>query len=149
VVELTLRIGFSLLVILGLMWGLARLARRPLAARSAGAVAVLSRQHVSRNASVVVVRVADRALVLGVTEQHVTLLTETDLAVVEGPAAAHRSVVELDVTSSAVAGGYAATSLPATSAPAARPPGRLAGSALSPHTWTQAVSALRERTVRR
>ena len=136
-VELVLRIGVSLGIILALMWGLARLARKPLAARAGGAVAVLSRQNVSRHASVVVVRVADRALVLGVTEQQVTMLTETELAAVGDSApAVQRSAVDLDQPEAA-----------ATSSEQ-RPTGRLAGSVLSPHTWTQAITALRERTVR-
>jgi flagellar protein FliO/FliZ len=138
-VELILRIGVSLGVILALMWGLARLARKPLAARAGGAVAVLSRQNVSRHASVVVVRVADRALVLGVTEQQVTMLTETDLVAVSDSApAVQRSAIDLDHPAAAAA---AASAEP-------RPTGRLAGSVLSPHTWTQAITALRERTVR-
>lgn len=79
--ELVLRIGFSLLIVFGLMWGLAKLARRPLnARRGTGALAVLGRQQLSRGTSVAVIQVADRALVVGVTEQQISLLGETDLA---------------------------------------------------------------------
>ncbi|MEN3309075.1 MAG: flagellar protein FliO/FliZ, partial [Micromonosporaceae bacterium] len=82
-IELLLRIGFSLLVVLGLMWGLAKIARRPLAKRGAGTgLAVLSRQQLTRNSSVAVVQVADRALILGVTEGQVSMLAEADLATV-------------------------------------------------------------------
>ena len=69
------------------MWGLARLVRRPLGGRGAGALAVLARQPLTRGASVAVVRVGERALVLGVTDQNVTLLAEADPAAIE--AAAH------------------------------------------------------------
>jgi flagellar protein FliO/FliZ len=136
VLELVLRIGFSLLVIFGLMWGLARLARRPLAGRSGAALSVVARQQLGRTASVAVVRVGDRALVLGVTDSQVNLLAEADLAAVEVPAPGAVDVRE---------------PVSVTGGPAALTPGRnrLAGSALSPATWRQAVDALRERTARR
>jgi len=65
--ELVLRIGFSLFVVLGLMWALARVVRRPLGAgRTHGQLAVLNRQQLTRGAAVTVVKVADRAMILGV-----------------------------------------------------------------------------------
>ena len=83
-IELVLRIGFSLLIVFGLMWGLARVVRRPLCGRRGpGALAVLHRQQLSRGSSVAVVQVADRAMVLGVTDQQVSLLGETDPATFE------------------------------------------------------------------
>src|SRR5262245_7000918 len=77
-IELIVRIAFSLLVVLGLMWGLAKLARRPLAGRGGDLVDVLARQQLSRGSSVAVVRIADRALVLGVTDAGVSLLADAD-----------------------------------------------------------------------
>jgi flagellar protein FliO/FliZ len=131
-IELLLRIAFSLLVVLGLMWGLAKVARRPLAKRGAGAgLAVLSRQQLSRSASVAVVQVAGRALILGVTDTQVSMLAEADLAEVrqEADEPAHREPVRL------------------AERPAAAGP--LHGSLLSPNTWSQALNVLRERTARR
>src|SRR6266513_2035073 len=84
--ELVLRIGFSLLVVLGLLWLLAKVARRPLAGRSGGALAVLARQQITRGSAVAVVRVFDRALIVGVTDGQVTLLGEADLAALTQPA---------------------------------------------------------------
>lgn len=82
--ELVLRIGFSLFVVLGLMWALARVVRRPLGAgRAHGQLAVLNRQQLSRAASVTVIKVADRAMILGVTEQQVSFLGEADIAAFE------------------------------------------------------------------
>ena len=79
--ELVLRIGFSLFVVLGLMWALARVVRRPLGAgRAHGQLAVLNRQQLTRGAAVTVVKVADRAMILGVTETQVSLLGEADAA---------------------------------------------------------------------
>ncbi|MFI5953573.1 flagellar biosynthetic protein FliO [Cryptosporangium sp. NPDC051539] len=82
-IEVTLRAVFSLVVVLFLMWGLARLVRRPLGGRATGALAVLARQQLGRASSVAVVKVDDRAVVLGVTEGQVTYLTEAPLAAFE------------------------------------------------------------------
>jgi len=83
--ELLIRIAFSLLVVFGLLWGLARLARRPLGGRGGGMLEVLARQQLSRGSSVAVVRVADRALVLGVSDAGVSLLASADLTQFEEP----------------------------------------------------------------
>ena len=123
-IEVALRIVFSLTVVLLLMWGLARLARRPLSGRGGGALSVLARQPLTRGASVAVVRVGERAYVLGVTDQNVTLLAEAEPEAIE--AAAHpthevREQLPLDALSGS---------------------GPLAGSALSPATWRQAATAV-------
>jgi flagellar protein FliO/FliZ len=134
VLELVLRIGFSLLVVLGLLWVLARVARRPLAGRGGGAIAVLARQQITRGSTVAVVRVADRALIIGVTDGQVTLLGEADpagLSPAPSPAP--------------VAGRRESMAVAVDPAPA----GRLAGSVLSPQTWSQTVQFLRDRTARR
>lgn len=70
-------------VVLGVMWLLAKWARKPLTGKSDRMMNVLARQQLSRGASVAVIKIADRALVLGVTEQSVQLLTEADLRSVE------------------------------------------------------------------
>ena len=133
--ELALRIGFSLLVVFGLMWGLAKVARRPLSAhRGTGTLSVLTRQQLARGAAVAVVQVADKALIVGVTDQHVSLLGETELAVFQQAAAhphEHRDAVVLptDVISPTK--------------------GRLDGSVLSPRTWRSTMDFLRDRTTRR
>ncbi|MCW2612680.1 MAG: fliO, partial [Cryptosporangiaceae bacterium] len=142
------RITLSLAAVLGLMWLLARMARKPLKARAAGAVAVLARQQLSRNASVAVVRIADRALVIGVTEAQVSLLAETDLAAITEalaqPEAISRTPVDLTDGSGDAAPAAAVTVTDLDS----RRGGALAGSALSAATWKQAVDILRERTAR-
>ncbi|WP_369069048.1 FliO/MopB family protein [Kineococcus terrestris] len=204
------RMSVSLVAVLGLLYLAARWLRRSKLAGLGGteAVAVLTRQGVGHKAGVAVVRVGERALVVGVTEQQVTLLAETTLAelgaadavdepagdAAAGPAApplAQPVTVELPGTGEPVArvvgerytrragtrgtaGPTAPTSTPTstpaptpattpatTSAPAAAtavapapgrhsaPTGALAGSALSPATWTKAVDVLRERTTRR
>jgi flagellar protein FliO/FliZ len=134
---MVLRIGFSLLVVLGLMWALAKVARRPLGGRGGAALAVLARQQLSRSASVAVIRVVDRALVVGVSEGQVTLLAETDL---EGFERAPAETTTREAIEPA---------LPVQRVAPAVPESRLAGSALSPATWRQTMDFLRERTVRR
>jgi len=135
-IELVVRVSLSLLVVFLLMWLLARLARRPLSRRTGGALSVLYRQQLSRGSAVAVVQVAERALVVGITEQRVNLLVELEPD-------------ELD--------RYAAAEEARRHAPVPWQPdgvleaedGPLAGSALSRHTWTQAVETLRARTVRK
>lgn len=141
-VVLALRIGFSLLVVLALMWGLAKVARRPLARRGgAGGLTVVARHQLSRSASVAVLNVAGRGMLLGITEHQVSLLGETDLAELERLGEpARRSPVRLD------GGLEAGTDAGATGAGLA---GKLAGSVLSPRTWSQTVDFLRDRTARK
>jgi flagellar protein FliO/FliZ len=154
--ELSLRIGFSLIVVIVLMWGIAKAMRRPLAGRGGDLMSVVTRQQLTRGASVAVVQVAGRALILGVTDQQVTLLAEASMDEISPARPAehvHRSPVDLGALdpSALGAGGLDAIgfgpSAPISPAPA--PQGRLSGSALSPATWAATVRFLRDRTVRR
>ncbi|WP_067479287.1 flagellar biosynthetic protein FliO [Actinomadura hibisca] len=144
-IETILRITLSLAVVLVLMWLLAKVARRPLAGRGGDTVAVLARQQLTRGTSVAVVRVADRALVLGVTDAQITLLAETDPATVERAreGAEQREPVALDADG---ADRPLDDDLSGLDESTASP---LAGSALSPRTWTAALDVLRERTARK
>jgi flagellar protein FliO/FliZ len=142
-IELIVRIGFSLLIVLGLMWVLARATRKRVSGGKGDALSVLSRQSLTRGSAVAVVKVADRALIVGVTESQVTLLGETDLAALER---------ELDTSErrDAVSIDSEGTPKPAPR-PAALPlsrAGLLDGSVFSGKTWRAAMNFLRERTVR-
>ncbi len=139
--ELVLRIAFSLLVVFGLMWGLARVARRGgVGRRGSGHLSVLNRQSLSRGSSVAVVQVADRALILGVTDTQVSLLGETDLGAFEHEPHAPRRDAPADLNDG----------LPAVH-PTVLPHhgGKLDGSLLSPRTWGSTLDFLRDRTTRR
>jgi flagellar protein FliO/FliZ len=136
VLELILRIGFSLLVIFAIMWVLAKVARKPLAGRAGGALAVVGRQQLTRGASVAVVRVADRTLIVGVTEHQVTLLGETEESTLVRPVAEPVQVRE-------------PVELASQPARAERAQWSTDGSLLSPRMWAQTVEFLRDRTVRR
>ncbi|MFI5493164.1 flagellar biosynthetic protein FliO [Actinoplanes sp. NPDC051859] len=144
--ELALRIGFSLLVVLGLMWGLARIIRRGGMRSAHGNLAVLNRQALSRGSSVAVVQVADKALIVGVTDNQVSLLGETDLdAFAHGPVTQPGSVGEkreaVDVQSGDVLPPAHPLVLPHHG-------GKLEGSLLSPRTWTSTLNFIRDRTAR-
>jgi flagellar protein FliO/FliZ len=130
-------------LVLGAMWLLARWARKPLRGKGDRVIAVLARQQLSRNSSVAVVRVMDRALVVGVSEQGVQLITETELATVEEVL----NDTSQPRRSRLIAAADGEQSIDDQSVSPKRT--RLNGSALSPQTWRQVVDVVRERTVRR
>jgi flagellar protein FliO/FliZ len=81
--ELVGRMLLALGAVLGIMWALARFARRPLAGKADSVLTVLARQQLNRSSSVAVLKVMDRALVVGVSDQGVRLLAETELSAIE------------------------------------------------------------------
>jgi flagellar protein FliO/FliZ len=134
--ELVLRLAVSLGVVLGLFWLVARTGARKLGG-SRGLMRVHGRQSLSRTASLAVVEVGSRVLVVGVSEGGVRLLTELDpleVATAQEPVAADES---------------ASPAVRRTSGRrvAARP-GRpaLGGSLLSAQTWSQAWAAATAKT---
>jgi flagellar protein FliO/FliZ len=165
-----LRLVLSLGVVLALMWLAARMLRGRAVRGGGDVVTVLGRVQLARGASVTVVKVADRALIVGVTEQRIALLSEAPAAAVEpagaageaprgavgnaGTVVAPPAGANSSMTVSARAHAVPAASPDHARATAsgrgrARPGGPLAGSVLSPRTWKLAVEILRERTVRR
>lgn len=169
------RMLLALVFVLGVMWLLARWARKPMGAGKADRVmSVLARQQLSRTSSVAVLKVMDRALVLGVTEQGIRLLTETELSPIEDalsvettpgrswsllrPPAALPSGELLDSSGEltvpdadevAEPSLVGAAPLPSANRAPVRKGGALDGSVLSPQTWRQLINAARELTVRR
>lgn len=171
------RTSISLVAVLGLLYLISRWLRRRQVGAAAGAeFAVLAKQSLGAKAAVALVKVGDRALVVGVSDAGVNLLGETDIASVftrtgelkgipagaeeEGNAAQDSAAsTELDITD-------APGTVPAQpdageryvrragetavlKTPARHAPSGVTGSALSPATWTKAVDVLRERTTRR
>jgi flagellar protein FliO/FliZ len=129
--ELVLRIGFSLLIVFGLMWALARMVRRPLGSSRQGALAVLNRQQLSRGAAVAVIRVADRAMIVGVTDQQVSLLGEAPIEDFEKQPAGRRDRLPDDLP------GVHPVDLPTDRSP------------MSPRYWASStLDFLRDRTSR-
>ncbi|QCX28599.1 flagellar biosynthetic protein FliO [Nocardioides jishulii] len=151
--ELTLRLIFSLAVVVGLLLLLARFGARRFSGGAGSLVNVVHRQPLSRTSAVAVVTVGSRVLVLGTTEQQVSVLAELDpeeLVTEEQVAEALAVPTSGSTDASDTAGAEAPTaSLPATQA--LTPPkhlgnqpgfGGLNGSVLSPSTWKQALAAL-------
>jgi flagellar protein FliO/FliZ len=152
---LLLRVVVSLGLVLAVLWFAAKGLRSSQRRSRAGVdVDVLTRQPLAQKSSLAVVRLGDRALVLGVTENRVELLHETALADVLVPYAADDAV---DGGGEAVAPAAGASGQPrslvkprrAAAAVVPSTGGPLAGSALSPQTWRSAVQVLREKTVRK
>jgi len=148
-VALLIRVVVSLGVVLAVMAGAAAVLRRsgvvgvaPAGRRGmrrrGASVEVIARHGLSRTSSLAVVRLGERALVLGVTEHQVTLLTEIDPA-------------ELDASPNLddSPGGWGVSPRqgrrepPTTVGPAG--PGIGAGTL----PWKVVLEELRERTVRR
>lgn len=76
--ELVIRVVFSLAVVFGLIWLVARTSTRKFGGAARSMVRVVARQPLARTASLAVVEVGDRVLVVGVSENGVSLLTEMD-----------------------------------------------------------------------
>ena len=80
------RLVFSLAVVIGIMWVAATMIRRrgllPVDRRRGGRgvqVELLARRPLGRNASIAVVRVGERSMVVGVTDHQVTKLDDADV----------------------------------------------------------------------
>lgn len=124
------RLVLSLAVVLGLVLVAAAIAKRKhIGGKPNASIEVLARASMGRTSSVQVVRVGDRALVLGVTEQSITYLTEGDPADYVEPRTTPGTA--LDITTPPPAG---------TQAPGGTAPDR---------TRMSVIDSLRELTVRR
>jgi flagellar biosynthetic protein FliO len=75
---LMVRMGLSLAIILGLIWGAARVVRRRGGAhgRSTTDVEVVARRSTGRRSNLLVVRIAGRTLLVGATENQVNLVAD-------------------------------------------------------------------------
>ena len=139
-----IRMVISLAVVLCLLFVVARFARRGRPRGDGPDMTVISRCTVGAKAAVAVVQLGGRALVVGVTEHSVTLLSET--------AVSDLVAVEPDVPATDPTGdGVVVRRVVIDSAPGRRESkqGKLAGSALSPDTWRRTVESVRDLTVRR
>lgn len=141
-VILVFQVVFALGVVLALMWLLARAVRGTVLARGSGVIELLARAPMTKGSAVTVVRVADRVLVLGVTETQITVLTEADPAQVRAAVATSAESAD-GVGSGRRIGRLRNRGLGETGA------GPLSGSVLSLESWRRVLALLRERTIRR
>ncbi len=78
-----IRLILTLAFVAGVLWFAARVAKKRGLGGGNSLIEVVARQRMGRSSTVSVLRVADRVLVVGTTEEHVTLLAEMDGEVVE------------------------------------------------------------------
>ena len=136
IIRLILSLGFIAVV---LVFG-ARLAKKRGLGQGNGLIEVVARQRMGRTSTVNVIRIADVVLVVGATEEQVTLLAEVDAEAVEV------ALRERQMLRPAAADGEFGDS-PALAARSSS--GALAGSVFDRSGWSTLVHQLRERTVRR
>jgi len=164
-VELAVRLVFSLAVVVGLLLLTVKVGGRKFRPRNGAAVRIVHRQALSRGTAVAVVEVGNRVLVLGTTEHQVNVLAELDEGELDAPADLTLVDSTLDPASHIIAleevrspapvhleastepaparrpGSHAARPAPRRKAAPAAPSGPLTGSILSPQTWRQALGA--------
>jgi len=141
IVRLILSLGFIAVVLLYA----ARLAKKKGLGQSNGLIEVVARQRMGRASTVNVVRIADVVLVIGATEEQITLLAEVDSEIVDSALATRR--VPAPRPPAADSATPSAAGAPVVAARTSS--GALAGSVFDPAGWGTFVHSLRERTVRK
>ncbi|MCZ2836496.1 FliO/MopB family protein [Modestobacter sp. VKM Ac-2985] len=137
------RLVLSLAFVAAVLLFASKVAKKRGLGGATGVIEVVARQRMGRASSVSVLRVAGRVLVVGSTEEQVTLLAELEDDELQ-------AALATQVRPGATGENGATTELPAARVPVPRASsGALAGSVLDRSTWTSAVHELRERTVRR
>src|SRR4051794_34603110 len=145
---MVIRLLLSLAFVGGVLWFAARLAKkRGLGGTGNGLIEVVARQRLGRASTVNVVRIGDVCLVVGATEEQVTLLAEVDPETVESTVGVRQAPRQL-----APAAEDDGEHEPA--APVARPrvaartsSGALGGTVFDKNGWGSFMTELREKTV--
>ena len=143
-----IRLFLSLALIAGVLWFAARLAKKRGLGQGNGLIEVVARQRMGRASSVNVVRIADVVLVIGATEEQVTLLAEVDPDAVDAALSQRRSPAWLRAGEEHEEHEDDEPA-PTRTLAARSSEGVLAGSVLDRNGWGTLVDELRERTVRR
>jgi flagellar protein FliO/FliZ len=161
-----IRLVLSLAFVGLILWFAARVAKkRGLGGAGSGLIEVVARQRMGRSSTVNVVRIGDVVLVVGATEEQVTLLAEVDVETVEAalgerdlPRAA-RAPSRPEADEDDESAEHPQSAVPQSGTPhsgglhrpaAGRPAsGALAGSVFDRNGWGSFVNQMRERTVRR
>jgi flagellar protein FliO/FliZ len=139
---MVIRLVLSLAFIAAVLLFAARVAKKRGLGQGNGLIEVVARQRIGRTSTVNVVRIADVVLVVGATEEQVTLLAEVDADAVDAALHERRVPVPIGAPDDGEEGRAPALAARATS-PA------LAGSVFDRNGWGAFVNQLRERTVRR
>jgi flagellar protein FliO/FliZ len=144
---MVIRLILSLAFVGGVLLFAARLAKKRGLGQNNGLIEVVARQRMGRTSTVNVIRVGDVVLVVGATEEHVTLLAEVDAETVEQALEERRPPVRRPVPHPDDAAYEGAPAHAGRGAHASQ--GALAGSVFDRRGWGTFVQELRERTVRR
>lgn len=143
-----IRLILSLAFVAAVLLFAARLAKKRGLGQGNGLIEVLARHRMGRSSTVNVIRIADLVLVVGATEEQVTLLAEVDADAIETALAQGRPPARLAVATAAT--GESSDAAPTSHAVAARIGSpALAGSVFDRNGWGQFLNGLRDRTVRR
>jgi flagellar protein FliO/FliZ len=138
-----IRLVLSLAFVAAVLLFAARLAKKRGLGQGNGLIEVVARQRMGRSSTVNVVRIADVVLVIGATEEQVTLLAEVDADAVEHALRERRVPARIGPAH----GEHADGEKPAVAARSSS--GALAGSVFDRNGWGTFVHQLRERTVRK
>jgi flagellar protein FliO/FliZ len=136
-----IRLILSLAFIAVVLFYAARLAKKRGLGQGNGLIEVVARQRMGRTSTLNVVRIADIVLVVGATEEQVTLLAEVDAETIDLALSEARGPVRLGTSEIGPAGSPSIAARTST--------GALAGSVFDRNGWGTFVHQLRERTVRR
>lgn len=138
IIRLVLSLAFIAVVLLFA----ARMAKKRGLGQGNGLIEVVARQRMGRASTVNVVRIADVVLVIGATEEQVTLLAEVDSAAVDEALRERRVPLRIGAAETV-------TDRPSHVLAARSTGGALAGSVFDRDGWVSFVHQLRERSVRR
>ena len=137
-----IRLVLSLAFVAAVLLLAAQMAKKRGLGQGNGLIEVLARQRMGRASTVNVVRIADVVLVVGATEEQVTLLAEVDADTVDAALDERRPADRRRAED-----GTATEETPALAARSSG--GALAGSVFDRNGWGSFVHELREKTVRR
>ena len=146
---MVIRLVLSLAFVGGVLWFAARLAKkRGLGGTGNGLIEVVARQRMGRASTVNVVRIGDVCLVVGATEEQVTLLAEVDPETVDAAVRTKQAPRVLAPVHEDDDDGYQPVARPRVTARTSSS-GALNGSVFDKKGWGSFMTELREKTVRR
>ena len=139
-----IRLVLTLVFIGAVLLFAARVAKKRGLGQGNGLIEVVARHRLGRSSTLNVVRIADVVLVVGATEEQVTLLAEVDSEAVDAALSERRPPIRIGAAETVGENGSETSALAARSTS-----GALAGSVFDRNGWGSFVTELRERTVRR
>jgi len=147
---MVIRLVLSLAFVGGVLWFAARLAKkRGLGGTGNGLIEVVARQRMGRASTVNVVRIGNVCLVVGATEEQVTLLAEVDPETVDAAVRTKQAPRALaPVHEEGDEDSYQPVARPRVTARTSSS-GALNGSVFDKKGWGSFMTELREKTVRR